>query len=153
MKRSSTSLNLTRMPVNHSVWGRGLTSSLRGWFEVSKIPNDFLRFLTFNSCNVHHMYIQFAVKFEWDPAKATRNLLKHGVGFAEAVIALEDENALIMEDMKAVGEARYVSIGLDSTGRALVVVFVYRDDSIRVISARKASRSEVKTYGKRIRLQ
>ena len=82
------------------------------------------------------------MKFDWDPAKAESNVRKHGVRFADAVTALEDELALTMRDPFAEGEERWVTLGVDSLGRALVVVYTWRDDSIRVISARRATPSE-----------
>ena len=48
--------------------------------------------------------------YEWDPAKAKANLLEHGVDFADAVIALEDELALVRDDPDAEGEERFVSV-------------------------------------------
>ncbi len=83
---------------------------------------------------------------EWDPGKATENLRKHGVDFADAVIAMEDENALTIED-KDHDEQRFKTLGMDSGLNILYVIYVYReDDRIRIISARKADRSETKQY-------
>ncbi len=59
------------------------------------------------------------MKFDWDPAKAESNVRKHGVRFADAVTALEDELALTMRDPFAEGEERWVTLGVDSLGRAL----------------------------------
>lgn len=84
---------------------------------------------------------------EWDPDKAASNLLKHGVDFADAVTALEDEAALTQSDPDAQGEERFVSLGMDAQGRVLVTVFSNRADSVRVISSRKASRAERRLYG------
>ena len=53
---------------------------------------------------------------EWDTAKAASNLRKHGVNFADAVSALEDELALTLPDPDTPGEARYVSLGMDALG-------------------------------------
>jgi uncharacterized DUF497 family protein len=53
---------------------------------------------------------------EWDPEKAASNLLKHGVDFADAVTALEDEAALTRADPDAPGEDRFVSLGMDAQG-------------------------------------
>jgi len=87
--------------------------------------------------------------FQWDPDKARSNLRKHKVDFADAVGVLEDPNALTVEDAGG-GEQRFVTLGLDFLGRLLVVVYTYRGEDIRLISARKASRQEMDTYGKRI---
>ena len=61
------------------------------------------------------------IEYEWDPKKAASNLRKHGVAFANAAIALEDEMALTIADDSA-DEKRYVTIGADDTGRILVFV-------------------------------
>jgi uncharacterized protein len=82
---------------------------------------------------------------EWDPGKAQKNFLKHGVTFQEAVSALEDECAVTVEDDHP-GERRFLTIGLGELGRILVVVFTYRGDKVRLISARKASLTECCFY-------
>jgi uncharacterized DUF497 family protein len=83
--------------------------------------------------------------FEWDPEKALINQKKHGVSFAEAVTALEDDYALTKED-EYPSERRFVTLGKDSTGKLLVVVYTYRGETIRVISARRATSQERKYY-------
>ncbi len=83
---------------------------------------------------------------EWDPAKAVTNAHKHGVDFADAVIALEDPNAITAEDPDAVGEERFISMGMDPYGRILVTAFALRDNNIRIISSRKASKQERRRY-------
>ncbi len=82
---------------------------------------------------------------EWDPQKALTNLKKHGVSFAEAVTALEDDLALTLEDEHP-AEARFISLGRSDTGRILVIVYTYRAERIRIISARPASARERKAY-------
>lgn len=71
--------------------------------------------------------------FEWDPAKARANRLKHGVEFAEAAVAVEDPQARHQPDPDAEGEDRYVALGLDGLGRVLVVIYTYRDETVRII--------------------
>jgi len=83
--------------------------------------------------------------FEWDPQKARANWLKHGVVFSDSVAVLEDEHALTMEDDHP-HEQRFITIGTDALGRLLVVVYTYRQDSIRIISARKATQSEKRYF-------
>jgi len=83
---------------------------------------------------------------EFDPAKARRNLLLHGVSFGDAETALFDPRALTIEDEDALGEQRFITMGIDSLGRLLVVVHAQRGDNIRIISARKASRGEMDRY-------
>jgi uncharacterized DUF497 family protein len=83
---------------------------------------------------------------EFDPFKASSNLQKHGVHFAEAEIVLQDPKALTIEDPDAVNEQRWITMGMDATGRILVAVYTYRSDQIRIISIRKASRQERVKY-------
>jgi uncharacterized DUF497 family protein len=86
------------------------------------------------------------MEFEWDPGKARANLRKHGVDFADAVIALEDENALTIED-KDHDEVRFKTLGMGPTLNILFVVHCEQAaDSIRIISARKADKRETSTY-------
>jgi uncharacterized DUF497 family protein len=86
------------------------------------------------------------VSFEWDSAKALANRKKHGIDFADAVSALEDESALTMEDVGSYGERRWISVGMDGLGRLLVVVFTWRGDTVRLISARPATANERRAY-------
>lgn len=83
--------------------------------------------------------------YEWDPEKAVSNFHKHGVSFGDATAVLECEQSLTIEDDHA-DEQRFVTIGPDLTGRILVVVYTYRSDNIRIISARKATSREQRTY-------
>jgi uncharacterized protein len=76
--------------------------------------------------------------YEWDPAKAAANLRKHKVDFADAVLALEDPLARSVHDPDASGEERYVSMGVDPSGRLLVTIFARRRKRIRIISSRRA---------------
>ena len=85
-------------------------------------------------------------EFEWDPAKAQANLRKHQVAFADAVTVFEDSRALTARDPDAAGEERFISVGKDAFGRMLLLVFALRGDVVRVISARRASRSEQRRY-------
>ena len=86
---------------------------------------------------------------EWDSRKAAANLRKHGIDFAEAVTVLEDEHAVTEPDVLIGEEPRHVTLGMDALGRALVVVYTWRDDRIRLISARPAMASERRQYGDR----
>lgn len=83
---------------------------------------------------------------EWDPGKAAENLRKHGVDLADAVIALEDENALTIEDVDH-DEQRFKTLGMGPSISILYVIHSYReDDRVRIISARKADRGETRQY-------
>lgn len=89
------------------------------------------------------------LKFEWDRRKETANRKKHGVSFAEAKTAFFDENARVIADPDHSDEEdRFILLGLSSQLRLLVVCHCYREDqdTIRIISARKASRSERREY-------
>jgi len=82
---------------------------------------------------------------EWDWEKAQANQKKHGVAFAEAVSSLEDECALTIEDENP-QERRFITLGIESSGRLLLVVYTYRGETIRIISARRATAREHKEY-------
>lgn len=85
------------------------------------------------------------MRFQWDPRKARRNELVHGVDFADAVLALEDPLALTGEDPHP-SEERFLTIGLDDLGRVLVISWTWREQDIRLISARRATPRERDTY-------
>ena len=84
--------------------------------------------------------------YEWDPNKAKQNLRKHGVAFADAVSVFSDDSAVTIEDINP-EEERFATLGMDALGRILVVVYTWRKDNIRLISARKATENERKQYG------
>jgi uncharacterized DUF497 family protein len=89
------------------------------------------------------------VRFEWDPQKAEANLRAHGIGFAGAVTVLEDDFALTREDPDAIGEQRFVTLGLNDQAELLVVVFAYREpDIIRMLSAWRANTRQREAYEK-----
>jgi uncharacterized DUF497 family protein len=85
------------------------------------------------------------VSYEWDSKKAMSNLHKHRVAFADAVSALEDELALTL-DQAHHDEQRFVTIGTDALARVLVVVYTFRGEKIRIISAREATPRERRQY-------
>ncbi len=84
--------------------------------------------------------------YEWDPKKAKNNLAKHGVLFADAVAVFSDDSAITIEDKRA-SEERFVTMGMDALGRVLVVAYTWREETIRIISARKATERERRSYG------
>ena len=89
---------------------------------------------------------QFA-GFEWDPQKSRTNVRRLGVAFADAVAVFEDERAITMrDDLTAVDEQRWLTLGRDTRGRILVVAFTWRNDRIRLFSARRAMASERRQY-------
>jgi uncharacterized protein len=81
----------------------------------------------------------------WDPRKAAANANKHGVDFADAATALYDERAITVRDDDE-EEERYVTIGLDALGRVLVVVYTWRGEQPRLISARRGTTQERRQY-------
>ena len=83
-----------------------------------------------------------SVQIKFDPAKVRANLAKHKASFAHAEQALRDVHAVTIEDPDALGEQRFVTLGMDALGRILVVVHTPRGEHVRLISARKASRGE-----------
>lgn len=87
------------------------------------------------------------MSYEWDERKRLSNLRDHRIDFADAVSALEDEAALTVPDDDVEEEDRFITLGADLFGRVLVVVYTWRGDTIRLISARKATRLERKQYG------
>jgi uncharacterized DUF497 family protein len=82
---------------------------------------------------------------DWDPAKARLNFRKHGVRFDDAVAALKDEASVSIRDEHE-DEERWITIGMDSRARILVVVYTWRRESVRIISARPANRTERRQY-------
>ena len=82
---------------------------------------------------------------EWDADKERKNIRKHGISFSEAVTALEDEQAITIEDDHP-AETRFITLGMDEAGRILVVVFTYRGEMVRIISTRKATATERAVY-------
>ena len=85
--------------------------------------------------------------FEWDRAKARQNARKHGVSFEEAATVFGDSLSLTIDDsVPSVGEDRFVTIGLSADGRLLVVVHTERGDTVRIITARRATARERTAY-------
>ena len=84
---------------------------------------------------------------EWDPAKARADFTKHGVRFVDAVTALEDDSALTICDLSSEDEERRVTMGRDVSGRLLVVVYRWRGERVRLISARQTTPDERWQYG------
>jgi uncharacterized DUF497 family protein len=81
----------------------------------------------------------------FDPVKARTNLRKHGVPLAESEAALRDPACVTVEDWSD-GEHRFNTIGMDANGSILVVTWTERARDCRIISARKASARERRTY-------
>ncbi len=89
------------------------------------------------------------LEFTWDELKAQTNIKKHGVSFDEAKSAFYDENAIVIYDPDhSQQEDRFILLGMSDYYRLLIVCHCYRknDTIIRIISARKANKSEEKQY-------
>jgi uncharacterized protein len=85
--------------------------------------------------------------FEWDDTKARSNFRKHRVSFNEAQTVFLDEFSMTVRDPEhSQDESRFRIVGMSNNNRVLVVSFTERRQKLRLISARKAIRSEIKTY-------
>ncbi len=87
--------------------------------------------------------------FEWDEAKCEANIRKHGIDFADVPEVFESETVIVEDDRFDYGETRFIALGL-LQGRTVAVVFVEYEDTIRIISARKATRHEERAYYEQI---
>lgn len=94
--------------------------------------------------------IEYAfITFEWDDAKADSNLKKHGVSFLEASTAFYDRHAILIHDPDhSLSEDRYIILGVSARARVLTVCHCYieTNEIVRIISARKATKSEESYY-------
>jgi hypothetical protein len=90
------------------------------------------------------------MKFSWDPRKADNNLRKHGIAFDEAITVFSDPLAFIFDDMvHSEKEHREIIIGFSTLRRLILVCFVERiEDTIQIISARRATKAEIRDYEK-----
>jgi hypothetical protein len=87
------------------------------------------------------------MKFQWNKTKAALNSSKHGVSFEEASTVFDDPLSYVVSDPDhAIGEYRWIITGTSDQNRLLVVAFTERDDAIRIISARGATRREARDY-------
>ena len=87
------------------------------------------------------------MRFDWDPRKAAANLRKHSVSFEEASTVFADDYSLTGTNPDhSAGEERFITFGISLSGRLLVVSHTEQADTIRIFSARRATRSERKLY-------
>ncbi|MCG9890496.1 MAG: BrnT family toxin [Thermosynechococcaceae cyanobacterium MS004] len=85
--------------------------------------------------------------FEWDESKAASNLSKHGVTFEEAETVFKDPLYVDFYDLDhSLDEERYLILGESNQGRLLIVAYTERENLIRLISARKVTKSEKEAY-------
>ncbi|MDW8215689.1 MAG: BrnT family toxin [Roseiflexaceae bacterium] len=86
-------------------------------------------------------------KFEWDDTKAVQNIKKHGVSFEEASTVFEDPLFItFLDEEHSFDEDRYITIGVSIKNNLLLVAHTDRGDTIRIISARKATKNERRFY-------
>jgi uncharacterized DUF497 family protein len=87
------------------------------------------------------------MRFIWDAKKAVKNLRKHGVSFHEAATVFRDTlSATGLDPDHSIGENRFVTFGISEAGRMLVVSHTEEDESIRIVSARLATKHERRIY-------
>ncbi len=86
------------------------------------------------------------MKVEFDPAKNDTNVRKHGVSLADGDGVLLDPLAITIEEASFEGECRWVTVGVNSLGSLMVVVWTQRGESIRLISARRVTPTERRAY-------
>ena len=89
------------------------------------------------------------LRIEWDPLKAAANKRKHGISFDEAATAFDDDEGIVIDDPEhSKGEDRFILLGMSRSLRLLIVCHCYHEGPgvIRIISARKADRSERRQY-------
>ncbi len=88
------------------------------------------------------------MNFEWDPRKAASNLRDHGVSFEEGATIFDDQLQIHFPDRAHyIGEQRYLCLGMSERGQLVMAVYTEpRPETIRIISAREATRKERKSY-------
>ena len=87
------------------------------------------------------------MRFEWDAEKNAANLQKHGVSFEETATVFGDPLSDTFDDPDhSVEESRFLTIGASETGRLLIIAHTDRNDTIRIISAREATKQERRGY-------
>lgn len=86
-----------------------------------------------------------SIEFEWDEQKRLSNLQKHGIDFIRACQIFDSFTVEFEDNRYDYGEDRYIAVG-ETSGQILTVVYTYRGDAIRLISARQATRYERNLY-------
>ena len=96
------------------------------------------------------MASEIDLDFDWDEDKAAANLKKHGIGFEEAKTVFGDPFSVTIDDpAHSANEYRFVDIGTSASGMILAVAYAERGQKIRLISCRKATKTERKIYEER----
>jgi uncharacterized DUF497 family protein len=94
--------------------------------------------------NIHHT-VQ-GIAFEWNADKAFHNQIKHGVSFEMACDAFFDPFLTSLDDEMVDGEIRHTAVGMTTSWQILYIVYVWRGDTIRLISARPVTARERRIY-------
>ena len=92
-----------------------------------------------------------SIRFEWDENKNQTNKVKHGIDFEEAKTVFYDDDAIVFDDPDhSMEEERFLILGISKHENLCIVSHCYRgeDNIMRIISARKATRNETKTYNR-----
>jgi uncharacterized DUF497 family protein len=89
------------------------------------------------------------MEFEWDEAKRLANIRKHGIDFSDVSAVFDGDTVTVEDDRYDYGKQRFVTFGL-LQGRVIAVVHTERSDCTRIISARKATKYEQRTYFEQI---
>lgn len=113
------------------------------------VPFGTAGFLVDKSVGYNYNIIMDDLKFEWDPEKNEINKMKHQISFEEAKTVFYDDEAKVIDDPEhSEEEERFIILGLSKKANLLVVCHCYRasETTIRIISARKATKSEAKQY-------
>lgn len=88
-----------------------------------------------------------SLNFEWDEDKAQVNLKKHKISFEEAISVFNDKLSITVVDSEhSIGEERFIDIGLSNKNKLIIVIYTEKNNVIRLISARLATKKEVKQY-------
>ena len=95
--------------------------------------------------------MSLAMQYEWDEIKNQTNIEKHGIDFADAVDIFNHPMLELLDEREDYGEDRWISIGLIKSLVGVVIYAERHDDVIRIISARKATKHEVRRYEKRLK--
>ena len=103
------------------------------------------------NCSYNEVIVAIAsmMEFEWDEAKRLANLDRHGVDFIDVPAVFDGDIVTVEDDRYSYGELRFVTFGL-LQGRVVAVVHTDRGESIRIISARKATKNEQRLYFQQI---
>ena len=111
--------------------------------ETKVIVKNLTKLCFCRLCTILHIIKRMV--YQWNENKAAANFRKHGIDFADAVSVFSDDLAITAPDGRF-DEERFVTMGLDALGRVLVVVYTWRGQEIRLISARSATHQERRQY-------